>query len=171
MLGASTELWSSAFHLLGPNNYIRKKIPRNIPCAPNLFKFTRVPSCTFAVCIYLKQFLQCNRAISTIHFKNLYNILWLIGRWSTRKTAVPEAFCCIQTRVRSCRRALVATRIRVGGICRAGRRAGTHCGGLEIRSRRHCPAEVTAPLYLKTFLFVVYWYMFSALEVLRRCAI
>ena len=50
-------------------------MPRNILCAPNLFKFARLPSCTFAICIYLKQFLQCDRAISTIHFKNLYNIL------------------------------------------------------------------------------------------------
>ena len=73
MLGASTALWSSAFHLL--ITLFEKKTRRNIPCAPNLFKFTRVPSCTFAVCIHLKQFLQCDRAISTIHFKNLHNIL------------------------------------------------------------------------------------------------
>jgi len=71
MLRASTALSSSGFHLL----ILFEKIPRNIPCAPNLFKFTRVPSCTFAVCIHLKQFLQCDRAISTRHFKNLYNIL------------------------------------------------------------------------------------------------
>jgi len=76
MLGAPTALWSSAFHLL--ITLFEKKIPRNIPCAPNLFKFTRVTSCTFALCIYLKQFLQCDRAISMIHFKNLYNILSIL---------------------------------------------------------------------------------------------
>jgi len=48
MLGASTALWSSAFHLLIT---LFEKILRDIPCAPNLFKFTRVTSRTFAVCI------------------------------------------------------------------------------------------------------------------------
>ena len=37
---------------------------------------------TFGVCIHLKQFLQCDRAISTIHFENLYDIYWLFRRSS-----------------------------------------------------------------------------------------
>jgi len=47
----------------------------NIPCAPDLLKLMRVTSCTFVVCVYLKQFMQRNRAIASIHFKNLNNIL------------------------------------------------------------------------------------------------
>jgi len=41
-------------------------MPHNIPCASDLFKLTRVTSCTFVVCVYLKQFMQCDRAIASI---------------------------------------------------------------------------------------------------------
>jgi len=40
--------------------------------------------------------------------------------------------------------------------------------------RRHCDPAVSRDTFckhLKTFLFAVYWYTYSALEVLRRCAI
>jgi len=54
-------------------------MPHNIPCAPDLFQLTRVTSCTSAVCVYLKEFMQCDRAINSIHFKNLNNILSILS--------------------------------------------------------------------------------------------
>jgi len=70
----------------------------------------------------------------------------LIDRRSMLKTAVLVASCCIQIQARWCHRELAVIHILVGGICQAGQHAGTHCGGLEIHSRRHCQAQVT-PLH------------------------
>jgi len=57
MLGASTTLIQL---IPAINNSVRKKILHNIPCAPDLFKLTRVTSCY----IYHRQCIQCDRAIS-----------------------------------------------------------------------------------------------------------
>jgi len=60
-------------------------MPHNIPPALDLFKLTRVSSYTFVVCVYLKEFMQCDRAIASIHFKNLNNILSIVSLSLTLK--------------------------------------------------------------------------------------
>ena len=66
----------------GHNITLFEKMPHNIPCAPELFKLARVTPCTFVVCLYLKQFMQCDRAIASVHFL----ILTLISNPKTKLT-------------------------------------------------------------------------------------
>jgi len=59
-------------------NPVRKEILHNIPCTPDLFlayKCDLLYLCYLYPLDHYKQFIQCNRAISPVHFENLINIL------------------------------------------------------------------------------------------------